>query len=293
MTTWVDARRGSAVVDVPLRLYERDQEIAGSVVGAALGMRLFTFFVPLVLTLVGLVGFAHGYLQEDRLDDVGVTGQLADQVQAALEQPSQTRWIALLSGLVGMLTTGRVLSRAMMQASCLAWRIPVRARASARILGAFIGTLVGIALTSMGVNVAFDRTGIGLAGVSYLGAVAMYVVVWTVVLAQLPRAASAARASLLPGAVAVAAAIVGLQAVSQLYLPRLFHRASALYGAIGSAVVVLGWFFLVGRVVILSIQLNAVVHEHSDRWPEAVLRLPALRLLAGRRWVRWLVEGEG
>ena len=285
---WLDDRRGGVLVDVPLRMYERDGEIAGSVVGAALAMRLFTFFVPLLLLIVGLAGFVRGNLSQESLSDAGVAGRLADQVQSALEQPSQTRWLALLSGFFGVVSTGRTLSKSMVQASCLAWRIPVHAKASARLFGAVVGMLAGVGLMSLIVNVVLDRSGVGVAGVSYLGAVAIYVVVWTAVMSQLPRAAESI-GSLLPGAALTAVVLASMQAVSQLYLPSRFERASALYGAIGSAVVVLGWFFIMGRVMILSMELNAVVYERNGTVTEAVFDLPGLRQLARWSWVRRVV----
>ena len=285
---WVEDRRESVLVDIPLRMYERDGEIAGSVVGAALAMRLFTFFVPLLLVMVGLAGFVRGHISEDNLSDAGVAGRLAEQVRSALEQPSQTRWLALLTGLVGVVSSGRTLSKSMVQASCLAWRIPVHAKASARLFGAVVGMLSGVGLMSLIVNVVLDRSGIGVAGVSYLGAVAIYVVVWTAVMALLPRKAPSI-GSLLPGAALAAVVLAGMQAISQLYLPSRFEKASALYGAIGSAVVVLGWFFILGRVLILSLELNAVIYERNGTVTEAVFDLPILRLLARWAWVRRVV----
>ena len=60
----------------------------------------------------------------------------------------------------------------------------------------------------------------------------------------LPRATTEPSA-LLPGAVIIAGTLIGMQAVSQLYLPDRFSRASQLYGAIGTTIVTLGWFFIV------------------------------------------------
>ena len=58
----------------------------------------------------------------------------------------------------------------------------------------------------------------------------------------LPRATTDPSA-LLPGARLVGLTLVGMQAVSQLYLPDRLSRASELYGAIGTTIVTLGWFF--------------------------------------------------
>ena len=46
------------VVDVLARLYRRDRESAGAVIGSAIAFRLFLFFVPLLLLVVGIAGFA-------------------------------------------------------------------------------------------------------------------------------------------------------------------------------------------------------------------------------------------
>lgn len=43
-------------MDLALRWYERDREAAGTVVGSALAFRLFLFFIPLLLFVVGLTG---------------------------------------------------------------------------------------------------------------------------------------------------------------------------------------------------------------------------------------------
>ena len=45
------------LLDVGLRIYQRDRESAGTIVGSALAFRLFLFFVPLLLFVVGVLGF--------------------------------------------------------------------------------------------------------------------------------------------------------------------------------------------------------------------------------------------
>ena len=54
----------------------------------------------------------------------------------------------------------------------------------------------------------------------------------------LPRSPSTDASALLPGAVLVGLTVAGLQLVSQLYLPGRFDRASELYGAVGTTIVV-------------------------------------------------------
>ena len=65
------------LLDVGLRIYQRDRESAGTVVGSALAFRLFLFFVPLLLFVVGLLGFVADFVEDADAGDAGITGSLA------------------------------------------------------------------------------------------------------------------------------------------------------------------------------------------------------------------------
>jgi uncharacterized BrkB/YihY/UPF0761 family membrane protein len=280
----LDRHRHRPPVDLALRIYERDRQTAGTVVGSAIAFRLFLFFVPLLLFAVGVASLFSGQVGESDLGQAGITGNLAGEIDRALAQPSSSRWIAIALGLFGMLTTGRTLSKSLTAASCLAWRIPVRTRASVRAVGGTVGLVVGMGLVAALVSRVRQEMGIGVAGVSFVVAVGVYAVAWLVLTLALPRATSDP-GSLLPGAVTVALTLAGLQAVSQLYLPGRFDRASEVYGALGVIIVVLGWFFIIGRVIVLSFTLNATVYERFGSVSTVVFGLPLLRALP-RRWPR-------
>jgi uncharacterized BrkB/YihY/UPF0761 family membrane protein len=269
------------LIDVGLRIYRRDRESAGTVVSSAVAFRLFLFFVPLLLFVVGLVGFLATQIDEDDVQRTGITGSVAEQINGALEQPHSTRWIAVLVGLVGMATTGRTLSKTMVSASCLAWRLPVRPKASPKVTGGIVGLIVGVGLVSLVINRIRIELGIAAAGMSYLLAVAVYVVAWLLVTLMLPRAPSDPSA-LVPGAVLIAVTMVGMQAFSQLYLPGRFSRASELYGAVGATLVVLGWFFVLGRVIVLALVVDAIIYERFGSISQFVFSLPGLRALPRR-----------
>lgn len=97
-----------ALVDLGLRLYRRDRESAGTVVGAAVALRLFLFFVPLLLFVVGLLGIISSWVDADDVNEqAGVTGSLASQINTALSQPESSRWFAIVAGLLGIAWTGR------------------------------------------------------------------------------------------------------------------------------------------------------------------------------------------
>jgi uncharacterized BrkB/YihY/UPF0761 family membrane protein len=275
------------LIDLALRFYQRDRESAGTVVGSAVAFRLFLFFVPLLLFVVGLLGFVATVVDaNDVHEQTGITASLAVQIDTALSQPDSSRWIATILGLVGMASAGRSLSKVLVSASCFAWRLPVRAKASMRIVGGIIGFFAGIGLAAVIVNRIRADLGLAAAGFSFLAAVVVYGLAWVAVSLMLPRATNDP-AAVLPGAVLVGLTIAGMQAVSQLYLPNRLGHASELYGAIGTTIVTLGWFFILGRAMVLAMVLNAVIHERFGTISQAVFSLPVLRILPRKSaWIR-------
>jgi membrane protein len=159
-------------------------------------------------------------------------------------------------------------------------------KASVRVIGALVGLVAGVTMLSVLANRVREEFGIGITSVSFLAVFALYAVAWTAITSLLPRG-TRDPSVLLPGAVLVAATITGMQAVSQFYLPGQIGRASELYGAVGAAIVTLGWFFILGRVIVIALALNAVVHERLGSISHFVFSLPVLRILPRRSgWIR-------
>jgi uncharacterized BrkB/YihY/UPF0761 family membrane protein len=278
----LDQHKHRPLVDVTLGILERDREAVGSVLGSALALRLFLFFVPLLVFLVGVLGFLASSVEPDQLNSAtGVTGKLAEQVSSAFTQPTSTRWIAVATGLFGMLSAGRALSKVLTASSALAWRLPVRPKASMRVVGMIVGILVGVGLCASIANRIRHAWGITAAGASFAVVLLVYLAAWTFLYYLLPRATPDLGA-VLPGGMLVALVLTVMQSISQLYLPDRFGRASELYGSIGIAVVTLGWFFFLGRAVVLGIVVNAVVYERFGSITELVFSLPVLRAIPRR-----------
>ena len=280
------------LVDVGLHMYERDRDISGTVAGSAIAFRMFLFFVPLVLFLVGVVGFVSQWIDADDVKEgTGLTGNLAAQIDTALSQPNQTRWVAVLVGLFGTVSAGYSLSKVMVAASGLAWRIPQRSKASPRIVGAIVGLIAGVGLIAVIINRIRTDLGLGVASVSFLVAFLVYFVAWFAVSMMLPRTTNDPGA-LLPGAALVALTLTAMQAISQLYLPDRMSRASALYGTFGAAIVTLGWFFILGRAIVVGMVADAVIHERFGRITNFVFSWPIVRVLRRSRLVRRIFDLE-
>ena len=283
----IDKHHNRPLIDVGLRIYERDREAAGTIVGSALAFRLFLFFVPLTLFVVGALGFLARWVESDDINDAaGLSGTIAVQIDTALSQPDSTRWIATLVGLFGTVWAGRSLSKVMTSASCLSWRLPVTTKASVRVIGAVVGLVAAIVIVATVVNHFHRDYGLAIAGVSMLVAVAVYGIAWMAMSMLLPRATRDPGA-LLPGAVLVGAVLAGMQAVAQLYLPDRLERASALYGALATTLVTLGTFFLVGRAMVFGMSLDAVIYERFGSISQFVFGLPIVRILPRKStWIR-------
>ena len=280
------------IVDFGMRIYQRDRQISGTVVGSAIAFRLFLFFVPLLLFLVGVAGFvSHVVDADDFNEETGLSGSLAVQIDAALSQPSSTRWVAVLVGLFGVATAGYSLSKVMVASSALGWQLPDRPKASPKVVGAFIGLIAGVGLVATVINRVRAELGLGVASVSFLAALVFYVVAWLIVSMVLPRGTKDP-AALLPGAAIVAFTLTGMQAISQLLIPGRLSRASALYGTFGATIVTLGWFFILGRAIVLGIVCNAVIHERFGSIANFVFSWPVIRLLRKSKLVRRVFDLE-
>jgi uncharacterized BrkB/YihY/UPF0761 family membrane protein len=191
-----------------------------------------------------------------------------------------------------MVWAGRSLSKVMVSSSCLAWRLPVTTKASLRVIGSVVGLILGIVIVAAIVNRLRHSLGVGVASVSFVGAAAIYAVAWMAMSMILPRATRDPGA-LLPGAVLVGLVIAGMQAISQLYLPDKLDRASALYGALATTIVTLGWFFFLGRAMVLAMSLDAVLYERFGSISQFVFGLPVIRLLPRKSaWIRKFFDLE-
>jgi uncharacterized BrkB/YihY/UPF0761 family membrane protein len=281
---WLERHRSSRpLIDVGLRYWERDRECDASVIGAAVALRVFLFFVPLLLAAVGLLGFLAQFVSsKDAADDIGVSGTLAGEIDTALKQSSTARWLALLIGLFGAAWAGRTLAKTLAVASRRAWALDIPHKTPTfRVVGTVAGIVGTLGLMAIIVNRIRNALGAGLGTTVLVGSAVLYMAAWFFVSLVLPRARSDPSA-LLPGAVLVGAAIAVLQGFTQFYAADRISHASELYGGIGVTIVTLGWFFIIGRLFLVSFVLNAIMFERFGSLSEFVFSLPVLRRIPGR-----------
>lgn len=279
---WLAKYQGIPVVDVVLATFRKDRRAAGSVMSSALAFRLFLFFLPLLLLTIGVAGFASEVVDARSVDRAaGVHGGVAKQVITAFHESGLTRWVAVLLGLWGVLVAGRSLSRVLYAASAAAWELPAGNQARLRAVGAVAGIVGTIGVIAIIIGRIRESFGIGPASASFLPALLIYAIAWLGILMFLPRATEDPGA-LLPGCLLIALTLTVMQAVSELYLPDRIDHASQLYGTFGTTVVTLGWFFILGRAIIIAMELNAAIYDRYGSISQVVFSLPVLRTLARR-----------
>jgi uncharacterized BrkB/YihY/UPF0761 family membrane protein len=88
--------------------------------------------------------------------------------------------------------------------------------------------------------------------------------------------------ALLPGAALFGVAYTTLQWFMQLYLPTKVARTSDTFGDLALTVATLGNFFFIGRIMVSSFVVTAVVYERWGSLSQLLFELPGLRRVARR-----------
>ena len=176
---------------------------------------------------------------------------------------------------------GAALAKVLIVASALAWQVPVQRHKAIRVVGIVVGTTIGVALLSVLVNRLRDSAGIAVAWLLFL-LVLVYIVAWLVLTLALPRASRSRRGASRRGPVQRHTGGHGgcHPVVPPRSVPPRLRRCTA---PRGSTVVTLGWFFILGGIVVLSMTINAVVYERIGSVSIFIFGLPLGRALP-RRW---------
>ena len=260
-----DARGRSALVAFGFDYYERDRERYGGLLAGAVAFRLFLWLVPFALLLVGVLG-AVTDLENSAPDDLSGSLGLQGALAKTLSDSAQQRgwWFAILLGLFGTAWAGMGVVRAMRVSHSAAWGVPPdRARNALVASGLVSGAAVGLIVLTLIIGWIRHNTGpIGL--LAALAMLAVYFVGWLAVSIWLPHRPVPVK-RLVPGAVLFAVGIELLHLFTTYYLAGRAARAESVYGAIGTALVLLFWLYLVARLMVGSAVLNAQLASRHER----------------------------
>jgi uncharacterized BrkB/YihY/UPF0761 family membrane protein len=259
-------RRKHESVRIALEAYDRDRRRAGSLLAGGLAYRLFIWLVPAALVVAstfGVIADLSSRDPEEVAESAGLAAALAASVARAAQETGNASFVLLLIGLSAVLWAGKSVVKALRLLAGVAWQIrPERLTHSLRNSIAFSG--LALALIALPV----------LLRPLYAGAFLLDLLVWIVTpvaltpafalgFAWLPHPDGLRWTAFLPGAALLAIGLQLMRIATSLYFVGKLDRVDDLYGAIGLATVFMVWLFLIGRLVVAAMALNA------ERWRAA------------------------
>jgi membrane protein len=266
-TSVESARTDHASVDLGFTLVERDSAIGGGLLAGALAYRLFVLLLPTALLFVSGLG-----LYADTVDtspgkvaeQAGLHGLIASEVASTAS--SNARWIVFILMVPAVLYALAKLYRAIAIVHALVWHGSGR---GSRTTPKGVGILGVALLVDLGAAevVGWIRRHDQLGGIS---ALAVYLVVvggaWLLVSMQLPHR-DVRWPALVPGALLVGAGLLFVNVFNVYVTTRLVEDRANTYGALGIAAALLLSLVLVGRVIIVSAELNASLADRRRPGP--------------------------
>jgi uncharacterized BrkB/YihY/UPF0761 family membrane protein len=254
-------RQRSGMVDAGFLVQELDARVGGGILAGALAFRIFLYMVPfvyVVFTALGAVARALGQDPAHLAKNVGITGILASTVVKVGDQGAWTQAALILGAAVTLFITSGALLKALYVVHWLIWRVHRVMPAGLVPRLALIGFTV--AASALGVAVNDLRNSLGIAGavLAVLVVTALSFALWWWVSWKLPHAPVPPRA-LVPGALLMAAGADVLQLLTTYWIGYLVARKTNTYGAVGVALAVLLWVYILGRIMVGSAGLNAAL----------------------------------
>src|SRR3954447_5434703 len=251
------ARPRHAAVDFGLTLFERDASIGGGLLAGALAYRLFVFLLPTALLCVSGLGLYAGAVDKTTSEaarEAGLHGLVASQV--ASTSSGDARWLVFLVMVPAVAYATATLYRALAIVHGIVWFGSGRgARPNPRGIGALFGAFA-VALAAIQI-VGWIRRHDQLGG---LAALLLYVLLaggaWRLVSLQLPHRDVGWQA-LLPGAALMGVGFLFVNVFNIYVTTRLVEDRADTYGALGIATALLLSLVIVGRLMVVSAELNA------------------------------------
>jgi uncharacterized BrkB/YihY/UPF0761 family membrane protein len=253
------ARSRHATVDFGFRLFERDASIGGGLLAGALAYRLFVLLLPTALLFVsglGLYADAADKSTSEAAKEAGLHGLIASQVASTSSDGAV--WLVFLLLVPAVLYATATLYRALAIVHGIVWHGSGRgARVTPRGIGIlFAALLLVIAAAQI---VGWIRRHDQLGG---LAALVVYLVLaggaWLLVSLQLPHRDVRWHA-LLPGAALVGVGLLFVNVFNVYVTTRLVEGRADTYGALGIATALLLSLVIVGRLIVFSAELNALL----------------------------------
>ncbi len=268
---WLErSRPRSPLIDAGFRAFDRDVATGGVVLAGAVAFRVFLFLVPYVFVLVVGFGVAADAADQDPGDlarQSGIGGLVAKAVGGAADLSGFSRVTALVLGLFALFFGTRALLKVLRIVYGLIWGVvPPKLKKTTRpMLG-----LLGLTTVALVFSAVLDHMGersflLGLAGVFVSSLIPF--AIGLVASVYLPRQPTR-WPDLVPGALFLALGVFVLHIITVYWIADEVESKTDTYGAIGSALALLLWAYLLGRLITASAVINASLWQRRQERAE-------------------------
>lgn len=259
---WVEATRPRVPpLDAALTTVEQDRDRGGALLAGAIAFRMFLWLLPAGLVFVAGLGFAASYGDSAATTvahNAGLASVAAKSIQEAADQADHTKWFALIAGTYFLYGASASLLKAIAVTHALAWGVP-RPKLRKKYKGVAFMIAVTLVIAGLVRLLALAREQVPLLGFGLIFVfLAAYAAAWWLVSYFLPHADAPPQA-LIPGAILFAVGLQALHVATVYYFARKVTSASSWYGELGGAAVLLAWLYLLGRLIVASAFLNAIL----------------------------------
>jgi uncharacterized BrkB/YihY/UPF0761 family membrane protein len=260
------ARPRSPLIDAGFRALDRDVETGGVVLAGAVAFRVFLFLVPYVFVAVvgfGVAADAAGKDARSLAQDAGIGGLVAKSISGAADLSGFARFTALIVGLFALVFGTRALYKVLRIVFGLIWGVPSgkpKSQAKAML------TVLGLATAAFLFSGVLDQIGERSLLYKILALAVSSVIPFTLALiANITLPHQPVRwPDLVPGAIFLAIGVLGLHVVTVVWIAHEIESKTDTYGAIGAALALLLWAYLLGRLITASAVVNASLWQRRE-----------------------------
>jgi uncharacterized BrkB/YihY/UPF0761 family membrane protein len=257
------ARATSRTVDTAFGVAEHDTAVGGGVLAGAVAFRVFLFLVPyvfVVVTILALVADILGQGQARFASATGAAGIAARAVSASGDQSIWTRLVSLTVGGFALYLGASALLKVLRIIHGLVWQVPVpKLTRAPRAVGVFLLVVTGLVVAAFVIS-SFRSESVALFVVGTMLYITVPAGIWLVAsINAYPHPEGVGWHELAPGAITVGIGFQVLQLVTVVWITHLVDSKSDTYGAIGVALALLFWAYVLGRIICAGVVINAAL----------------------------------
>jgi uncharacterized BrkB/YihY/UPF0761 family membrane protein len=291
-------RETSKTVSVAYDAFGHDVEAGGPVLAAALGFRVFLFMVPYVCFFLIIGGYVSHLLDRSASSlfrGKGISALVASGINTADNLSTGAKISAFVLVTYALFLSARSFVKVLRIVHLLIWHMePSRMRRTTFATFVFLGMVTAEVVLGGLIGALRERSIIGGLFALILFTLVPFLV-WWMVSWWLPHG-DCDRLGLVPGAALFAIGAEAIQVFTLVYIPHSMKSKSELYGALGTALVLLFWAYLIGRLIAFSAALNVALWRQRPAGalalPEFVRKIPLLGSRIDDLW-RWLLTSPG